>query len=221
MKTNREIPNRLQRPPAGDQPKAIKALVKGLRGTTFQTLHGITGSGKTFTMANVIAAVQRPTLVMVCNKLLAEQLYGEFKELFPRNAVHFFVSSFETYQPEAYDPRRRVYIKKDGIVDAELYRHRLATLDALLTRRDVLVVASASAIFGLTSADDYRNMSLRLHVGDRVERDQVLYHLAAIQYARDDLLFLPGKFRVRGESVDVHRAYGQRAWRITFQTTGG
>ncbi len=204
--------------PTGDQPAAIKALVKGLRaGTKYQTLHGVTGSGKTFTMANVIAAVHRPTLVMVSNKVLAGQLYDEFVEFYPRNAVHLFISTFETYQPEAYDARREVYIKKDGLVDTDIYQQRLATLDALLTRRDVLVVASASAIFGLSPAADYRQMSACLRVGDDLERNELLDHLVAVDYARDDLLFQPGKFRVRGESVDVYRAYGQRAWRITFQ----
>ena len=204
--------------PAGDQPKAIKALVKSLRaGTKYQTLHGVTGTGKTFTMANIVETVQRPTLAMVHNKVLAKQLYDEFTEFFPRNAVHLFVSTFETYQPEAYDARRNVYIKKDGLVDKDLYKHRLATLDALLSRRDVLVVASASAVFGLSPAADYRMMSVHLRVGDKLKRNALLDHLIAIEYARDDLLFLPGKFRLRGDSVDVYRPFGQRAWRITFQ----
>ena len=204
--------------PQGDQPQAIDALVKGLRaGKKHQTLHGATGTGKGHTMACVITALQCPTLVIVHNKLLAEQLYKEFLRLFLSSSVHLFISAFDTFQPEAYDPRRKVYIKKDGTADALIYQQRLATLDALLMRQDVIVVASSSAMFGVSSPEDYARVSVSLCVGDRLERNELLGRLAAIEYARDDLLFLPGKFRVRGQSVDVCRAYGQQAWRITFQ----
>jgi excinuclease ABC subunit B len=204
--------------PRGDQPEAIRALIAGVQGgATHQTLRGATGTGKTVSMGCTIAALQRPTLVLVHNKVLADQLYAEFLRLFPTNAVHLFVSTFDTFQPEAYDVRRKVYIEKDGLVDQELYRHRLATLDALLTRSDVIVVASASAIFGVSSPEDYARMSIDLRVGVTLERIDMLHHLVAIEYVRDDLLFQPGAFRLRGDAVDVFRPYGQQAWRITFQ----
>jgi excinuclease ABC subunit B len=203
--------------PRGDQPQAIQTLVAGIRsGVKHQTLWGATGTGKTVTMACVAAEAQRPMLVLVHNKVLAEQLCQEFEHLFPNNAVRLFVSTFDTFQPEAYDVRRRKYIKKDGLVDKDLYGQRLTTLDALLTRQDVIVVASVSAIFGVSSPEDYERMSISLRVGDSMERNAMLHQLDAIKYEREDLLFGPGKFRVRGECVDVYRPYGERAWRITF-----
>lgn len=204
--------------PRGDQPQAIRALVAGVRaGVKRQILHGATGTGKTLTMAHVTVDVQRQTLVLIQNKVLGQQLYEEFVRVFPTNAVHLFISTFDTFQPEAYDPRRKVYVKKDGLVDKVLYCHRLATLDALLTRQDVLVVATVSAIFGLAPPEDYARMSIHLRVGDSAERDALLHQLVAIKYVRDDLLFGPGKFRLRGVDIDVYRAYGQQAWRISLE----
>ncbi len=204
--------------PKGDQPEAIGAVVKGVHaGKNHQTLHGTTGTGKTHAMARVIVALQLAALVIVHNKVLAGQLYDEFRGFFPSNSVHLFISTFDTFQPEAYDPRRKVYIKKDGLVDKDIYQQRLATLDALLSRQDVLVVASASAIFGVSSREDYVRMSIRLRVGDSLERNELLHRLVAIKYGRDDLLFLPGKFRVNHDIVDVYRPYGQRVWRVRFQ----
>src|SRR4051794_16275293 len=189
--------------PAGDQPKAIEQLVDGLRrGKKHQTLLGVTGSGKTFTMANVIAQMGRPALVMSHNKTLAAQLYGEFKEFFPFNAVRYFVSYYDYYQPEAYIPQRDIYIEKDASINDEIERLRLATTSALVSRNDVVVVASVSSIYGLGSPEDYRKMMVRLQVGGTVDRDQVLLKLVDIQYDRNDVAFERGKFRVRGDVVE-------------------
>ena len=161
--------------PAGDQPQAIESLVDGLRqGRSNQTLMGVTGSGKTFTMANVIAQYGRPALVMSHNKTLAAQLYAEFKEFFPKNAVRYFVSYYDYYQPEAYIPQRDIYIEKDAAINDEIERLRLACTSALVSREDVLVVASVSCIYGLGSPEDYRKMMVRLQVGDLIDRDEVL-----------------------------------------------
>ena len=161
--------------PAGDQPQAIEALTRGLReGRKAQVLMGVTGSGKTFTMANVIQQVQRPTLVMSHNKTLAAQLYGEFKEFFPYNAVSYFVSYYDYYQPEAYIPQRDIYIEKDASINQQIDRLRLAATSALVSRRDVIVVASVSCIYGLGSPEDYRAMMVGLDVGQTVDRDEVL-----------------------------------------------
>ncbi|MCE5303749.1 MAG: excinuclease ABC subunit UvrB [Planctomycetaceae bacterium] len=203
--------------PAGDQPQAIRALVEGLqRHEKHQVLMGVTGSGKTFTMANVIQQVQRPTLVLSHNKTLAAQLYAEFKEFFPHNAVHYFVSYYDYYQPEAYIPQRDIYIEKDAAINQQIERLRLAATSALVSRRDVIVVTSVSCIYGLGSPEDYRSMMVGLAVGQTVDRDQVLSKLVNIQYERNDIEFQPGKFRVRGDCVEVWPTYEDRAFRVEF-----
>src|SRR3954449_10925204 len=174
--------------PAGDQPQAIDQLVEGLRqGKNNQTLLGVTGSGKTFTMANVIARMGRPALVMSHNKTLAAQLYAEFKDFFPHNAVRYFVSYYDYYQPEAYIPQRDIYIEKDASINDEIERLRLAATSALVSRRDVIVVASVSCIYGLGSPEDYRKMMVHLRLGDVVDRDAVLRKCVDIQYERNDV----------------------------------
>ena len=203
--------------PAGDQPQAIEALTDGLRrGEKHQVLVGVTGSGKTFTMANVIQAVQRPVLVMSHNKTLAAQLYSEFKEFFPHNAVHYFVSYYDYYQPEAYIPQRDIYIEKDASINQQIERLRLAATSALVSRRDVIVVTSVSCIYGLGSPEDYRAMMVGLDVGQVVDRDQVLAKLVDIQYERNDIEFQPGKFRVRGDCVEIWPTYEEMAFRVEF-----
>ncbi|HEX7377111.1 MAG TPA: excinuclease ABC subunit UvrB [Pirellulales bacterium] len=204
-------------PPAGDQPQAIQALVEGVRsGRHQQVLMGVTGSGKTFTMANVVQAIQRPTLVLSHNKTLAAQLYSEFKSFFPRNAVHYFVSYYDYYQPEAYIPQRDIYIEKDASINQEIDRLRLAATSALVSRRDVLIVASVSCIYGLGSPDDYKAMTIGLRRGQQVDRDEVLLKLVDVQYERNDFEFARGKFRVRGDSVELWPSYEEFAWRIEF-----
>src|SRR4051812_24151268 len=201
--------------PAGDQPQAIDQLVEGLRaGRPHQTLLGVTGSGKTFTMANVIARMGRPALVMSHNKTLAAQLYGEFKEFFPHNAVRYFVSYYDYYQPEAYIPQRDIYIEKDSSINEEIERLRLATTSALVSRNDVIVIASVSCIYGLGSPDDYRKMMVPLKVGQQVDRDEVLLKFVDIQYDRNDVTFERGKFRVRGDVVELWPAYEEIGYRI-------
>jgi excinuclease ABC subunit B len=201
--------------PAGDQPQAIRALVERLEsGRKEQVLMGVTGSGKTFTMANVIQSVGRPTLVMSHNKTLAAQLYSEFKEFFPHNAVHYFVSYYDYYQPEAYIPQRDIYIEKDASINEQIDRLRLAATSALVTRRDVILVASVSSIYGLGSPKDYREMMVGLKIGQIVERDEMLARLVDIQYERNDTAFESGKFRVRGDCVEVYPSYEQFAFRI-------
>jgi excinuclease ABC subunit B len=209
----------LQRPfqPAGDQPQAIDALVKGLNaGRQQQVLMGVTGSGKTFTMANVIQAVQRPTLVLSHNKTLAAQLYSEFKEFFPRNAVHYFVSYYDYYQPEAYIPQRDIYIEKDASINQEIDRLRLAATSALVSRRDVIIVASVSCIYGLGSPDDYKAMMIGLRRGQSTDRDELLMKLVDVQYERNDIDFSRGKFRVRGDCVELWPSYEEYGLRIEF-----
>jgi excinuclease ABC subunit B len=201
--------------PAGDQPQAVERLVEGLRnGRTNQTLMGVTGSGKTFTMANVIARYGRPTLVMSHNKTLAAQLYAEFKEFFPKNAVRYFVSYYDYYQPEAYIPQRDIYIEKDAAINEEIERLRLACTSALVSREDVLVVASVSCIYGLGSPEDYRKMMVRLQLGDQIDRDVMLLKFVDIQYERNDVTFERGKFRVRGDVVELWPAYEEFGYRI-------
>jgi excinuclease ABC subunit B len=201
--------------PAGDQPRAIDQLVEGLRANKpHQTLLGVTGSGKTFTMANVIARMGRPALVMSHNKTLAAQLYGEFKEFFPHNAVRYFVSYYDYYQPEAYIPQRDIYIEKDSSINEEIERLRLATTSALVSRNDVIVVASVSCIYGLGSPDDYKKMMVPLKVGQQVDRDEVLLRFVDIQYERNDIDFSRGKFRVRGDVVELWPAYEEFGFRI-------
>ncbi len=195
--------------PTGDQPAAIEALVKGFReGNQFQTLLGVTGSGKTFTMANVIAALNKPTLVIAHNKTLAGQLYGEFKEFFPENAVEYFVSYYDYYQPEAYVPSSDTYIAKDSSVNDEIDKLRLSATASLSERRDVIVVASVSCIYGLGSPEEFQGMSVSLRPGMVKDRDQVIRELIDIQYDRNDMDLGRGCFRVRGDVVEVYPAQG-------------
>ncbi len=203
--------------PAGDQPKAIEALVSGLQeGRRDQVLLGVTGSGKTFTMANVIQQVQRPTLVISHNKTLAAQLYSEFKQFFPRNAVHYFVSYYDYYQPEAYIPQRDIYIEKDASINSEIDRLRLASTSSLVSRRDVIIVASVSSIYGLGSPEDYKQMMVSLRTGQSIDRDEMLMKLVDIQYQRNDVSFERGRFRVRGDCVELWPSYEEFAYRIEF-----
>ena len=201
--------------PKGDQPVAIDRLVAGVKGgREFQTLFGVTGSGKTFTMANVIAKCHMPALVISHNKTLAAQLYEEFKELFPENAVEYFVSYYDYYQPEAYIPQRDIYIEKDASRNDELDRLRLATTASLISREDVIVVASVSCIFGLGSPDDYKASVVSVSCGDTIDRNELLGRLADIQYARNDFDFQRGTFRVRGDVVELWPSYESFAARI-------
>ncbi len=203
--------------PTGDQPTAIATLNDGLNdGLHEQTLLGVTGSGKTFTMANIIAQQQRPTLVLSHNKTLAAQLYNEFKRFFPDNAVHYFVSYFDYYQPEAYMPRTDTFIEKDSQINEEIDRLRHAATDALLSRKDVIIVASVSCIYGIGSVEDYGGLSIRVKTGERRVRDKFMRHLNDIQYQRNDIDFHRGTFRVRGDVVDVFPASEELAYRIEF-----
>jgi excinuclease ABC subunit B len=203
--------------PQGDQPQAIDQLVRGIQsGSQFQTLMGVTGSGKTFTMAQAIARVNRPTLVISHNKTLAAQLYEEFKELFPHNAVGYFVSYYDYYQPEAYIPQRDIYIEKDASRNDDLDRLRLSATSNLVSRSDVLLVASVSCIFGLGSPGDYKASVLPIRRGVPAERDAMLRKLIDLQYARNDIDFKRGTFRVRGDVVELHPSYEQFAYRIEF-----
>lgn len=204
--------------PAGDQPEAIEALAHGLNdGLPHQTLLGVTGSGKTFTVANVIARVQRPTLVLAHNKILAAQLYGEFRDLFPHNAVHYFVSYYDYYQPEAYVPTTDTYIEKDASINDEIDKMRHAATRAVLTRRDCIVVASVSCIYGIGSPQAYMALRVTLEPGTTPGRDNVIADLIAMQYARNDVDFHRGTFRVRGDVIDVFPAYeADRAVRVEF-----
>ena len=203
--------------PSGDQPQAIDRLTKALQaGKRFQTLMGVTGSGKTFTMANVIARQDRPVLVVSHNKTLAAQLYEEFKELFPKNAVEYFVSYYDYYQPEAYIPQRDIYIEKDASKNADLDRLRLSTTTSLSTRDDCIVVASVSCIFGLGSPEDYKASVVSIRTGDTCDRNELLGKLADIQYTRNDIDFQRGTFRVRGDVVELQPSYESFAVRIEF-----
>ncbi|HHT9139259.1 MAG TPA: excinuclease ABC subunit UvrB [Candidatus Tripitaka californicus] len=203
--------------PRGDQPKAIKKLIEGfLSERRCQTLLGVTGSGKTFTMANVIQALGKPTLVMSHNKTLAAQLYSEFKEFFPHNAVRYFVSYYDYYQPEAYIPQRDIYIEKEATVNPELDRLRLAATSALMSRKDVIIVSSVSCIYGLGSPEEYQEMYIPLRKGKAIERNKFLRKLVNIQYERNDLGLERGAFRVRGDVVEVYPAYEEWGYRIEF-----
>ena len=204
--------------PQGDQPQAIEELIAGVRrGDRHQVLLGVTGSGKTFTMANVVMAVQRPTLVLAPNKTLAAQLFGEFKELFPDNAVEYFVSYYDYYQPEAYVPTTDTFIEKDSSINEEIDKLRHSATRSLLTRRDVLIVASVSCIYGLGSPEAYHGLLIRLEKGMELDRNQLLRRLIDIQYTRNDVDFHRGTFRVRGDTVEVFPAYEEdRALRIEF-----
>jgi excinuclease ABC subunit B len=201
--------------PAGDQPAAIEKLIAGWQdGTRHQVLMGVTGSGKTFTMANVIQRVQRPTLVISHNKTLAAQLYAEFREFFPRNAVHYFVSYYDYYQPEAYIPQRDIYIEKDASINEEIDRLRLATTSSLVSRDDVIIIASVSSIYGLGSPEDYKKMMVAIRQGETINRDAMLGHLIDIQYQRNDIAFERSRFRVRGDCIEVWPSYEEFAIRI-------
>ncbi|MCW2950079.1 MAG: excinuclease subunit [Thermoleophilia bacterium] len=203
--------------PMGDQPTAIKELARGVnRGDRFQTLLGATGTGKTFTMAKLIEEVQRPTLVLAHNKTLAAQLCNEFREFFPENAVEYFVSYYDYYQPEAYVPSSDLYIEKDSAVNDDIDRLRHAATSALLARRDTIVVASVSCIFGLGSPETYRRNSIIFTQGEEQDRDEILRKLIAIQYSRNDAVLGRGTFRVRGDSLEVHPASEETAYRIQF-----
>ena len=197
--------------PAGDQPSAIAGLVEGLQaGLSHQTLLGVTGSGKTFAIANVVQAMNRPTLVLAPNKTLAAQLYGEFREFFPHNAVEYFVSYYDYYQPEAYVPASDTYIEKDASINAHIEQMRLSATKALLERRDTLIVASVSAIYGLGDPQSYLRMVLHLDRGDRVDQRYVVQRLAELQYSRNDMAFQRGAYRVRGDVVDIFPAESER-----------
>src|SRR5216117_1512045 len=203
--------------PRGDQRQAIAKLLKSVEGgNRHQTLLGVTGSGKTFTIANVIAKLNRPTLVISHNKTLAAQLYAEFKGFFPRNAVEYFVSYFDYYQPEAYIPRTDTYIEKDSSINEAIERMRLSTMNSLFTRRDTIVVASVSCIYGIVSTEDYKEMTIPLAVGQELTREQFLERLVNLQYNRNDIEFMRGNFRVRGDTVEMCPAYREDALRIEF-----
>jgi excinuclease ABC subunit B len=204
-------------PPAGDQPQAIAKLTEGLlSGTNHQALLGVTGSGKTFTIANVIKNVDRPTLVISHNKTLAAQLYAEFKSFFPNNAVEYFVSYFDYYQPEAYIPRTDTFIEKDSSVNEEIERLRLSTMSSLFSRRDVVVVASVSCIYGIGSREDYEAVIIPIRSGMELARDKFLHRLVDLQYARNDIEFTRGQFRVRGDTVELCPAGREDALRVEF-----
>ncbi|MFZ4585929.1 MAG: DEAD/DEAH box helicase family protein, partial [Acidimicrobiia bacterium] len=203
--------------PSGDQPKAIAALAEGVeRGDRFQTLLGITGSGKSFTTAGLIAAVQRPTLVLAPNKSLAAQLAAEFRELFPKNRVEYFVSYYDYYQPEAYIPNTDTYIEKDSSINDEIDRLRHSATSALLSRRDVIIVASVSAIYGLGSPETYSKQLLTLKVGEEHEQRAILKRLVEMQYERNDMSFVRNKFRVRGDTIEILPSYDERATRVSM-----
>jgi excinuclease ABC subunit B len=203
--------------PTGDQPEAIDRLVQSLEdGNKYQTLLGVTGSGKTFTIAHVVERVQKPTLVLAPNKTLAAQLYAEYKEFFPNNAVEYFVSYYDYYQPEAYIPRTDTYVEKESQLNEEIEKLRLSATRSLFERRDVLIVASVSCIYGLGSPEEYGEVVLTLKVGEERRRDRVLRHLTDIQYERNDQNFVRGKFRVRGDVLEIYPSYEDLALRIEF-----
>ncbi|MBU6447969.1 DEAD/DEAH box helicase family protein, partial [Patescibacteria group bacterium] len=203
--------------PSGDQPKAIKALVDSLKkGTERQTLLGVTGSGKTFTMANIISQIQKPTLIISHNKTLAAQLASEFQEFFPDNAVHYFVSYYDYYQPEAYVPRTDTYIEKETEINEEIDRLRNAATQSLLTRRDVLIVASVSCIYGLGNPASYMELSLKLESKMKIKRDSLLRRLTDLQFSRNDIDLHRGTFRVRGDIVEIVPAASEAVIRLSF-----
>ena len=203
--------------PTGDQPEAIKQLLTGIEsGKQHQVLLGATGTGKTFTIAKIVEKIQRPTLVMAHNKTLAAQLYAEFKEFFPRNAVEYFISYYDYYQPEAYVPRHDLYIEKETDVNEEIERLRLAATAALLSRKDVLIVASVSCIYGLGSPEAYGSVIIKLHVNQALRRNALLRRLVEVHYTRNDTVLQPGSFRVRGDTLEVLPPYAQSAYRLDF-----
>src|SRR5688572_7929896 len=201
--------------PAGDQPRAIEELSAGLaRGDRFQTLLGVTGSGKTMTVANVIKAHGRPTLVLSHNKTLAAQLYGELKSFFPHNAVEYFISYYDYYQPEAYVPSTDTYIEKDASINEDIDRLRLRATSSLMEREDVVIVSTVSAIYGLGDPKTYKEKMVTLEVGQRIARDDILRALVQIQYLRNDVSFDRGTFRVRGDTVEILPAYEEQGVRV-------
>ncbi|MFH1788566.1 MAG: DEAD/DEAH box helicase family protein, partial [Candidatus Altiarchaeota archaeon] len=204
--------------PKGDQPKAIEGLVDGLRqNTRFQTLLGVTGSGKTYTMANVIAKANKPALVISPNKTLAAQLYSEFKDFFPGNAVEYFVSYYDYYQPEAYIPSSDTYIDKDADINKEIEKLRHSATRSLLDREDVLVVSSVSCIYGLGSPQEYKAISLRLDRDQETTRKEIITRLVEMQYSRNDLALEEGRFRVRGSTIDVYSPYATELVRVKLE----
>ncbi|MGZ3610016.1 MAG: excinuclease ABC subunit UvrB [Ktedonobacteraceae bacterium] len=203
--------------PTGDQPDAIHKLVEGInKGHKYQTLLGVTGSGKTYTVAKIVEQIQKPTLVLAPNKTLAAQLYSEYKEFFPNNAVEYFVSYYDYYQPEAYIPRTDTYVEKESMLNEEIEKLRLSATRSLFERRDVLIVASVSCIYGLGSPEEYGEVVLTLKVGEERRRDRILRHLTEIQYERNDTNFIRGRFRVRGDVLELFPAYEDVAVRIEF-----
>src|SRR5436309_294349 len=201
--------------PAGDQPRAIDQLVRGFNdGQSRQVLLGATGTGKTFTAAHTIARIGKPTLVLAHNKTLAAQLYKEFRSFFPRNAVHYFVSYYDYYQPEAYIPQRDIYIEKDSSINENIDRLRLAATSALVSREDVIIVASVSCIYGLGSPSDYKRMMVYIRKGETIDRDNMLLRLIDIQYKRNDIAFERGTVRVRGDTIDIWPASEEFAYRV-------
>ncbi|MEK9679450.1 MAG: DEAD/DEAH box helicase family protein, partial [Rhodospirillaceae bacterium] len=204
--------------PAGDQPRAIEDLVAGLRqGDKDQVLLGVTGSGKTFTMAHVIQTLDRPTLVLAPNKTLAAQLYGEMKEFFPENSVEYFVSYYDYYQPEAYVPRTDTYIEKDASINEQIDRMRHSATRALLERKDVVIVSSVSCIYGIGGVETYAQMTVKLKPGDTINRNDLLKRFVELQYARNDTAFYRGTFRVRGDVVEIFPSHlEERAWRLSL-----
>src|SRR5215218_2179897 len=204
--------------PAGDQPEAIDKLIEGLSdGLAFQTLLGVTGSGKTYTMANVIARTGRPALILAPNKTLAAQLYAEMREFFPENAVEYFVSYYDYYQPEAYVPARDLYIEKDSSINDHIEQMRLSATKSLLERRDVVIVATVSAIYGIGDPSEYHGMILHLRQGEKTTQREVLARLVAMQYTRSDFEFKRGVFRVRGDVIDIFPAESsETAVRVTL-----
>ena len=194
-------------PPAGDQPEAINELVEGVNdGEVFQILLGVTGSGKTFTMANVIAGLGRPAIVFAPNKTLAAQLYSEFREFFPKNAVEYFVSYYDYYQPEAYVPQRDLFIEKDSAINEHIEQMRLSCTKSVLERRDVVIVATVSAIYGIGQPEAYHKMVMTLRVGDKLGQRDMIAQLVRMQYQRNDVDFSRGAFRVRGDTIDIFPA---------------
>ncbi|MFB6225157.1 MAG: DEAD/DEAH box helicase family protein, partial [Candidatus Paceibacteria bacterium] len=203
--------------PQGDQPKAIKQISTNLQaGHTHQTLLGVTGSGKTFTMAGVIEETQRPTLIMSHNKTLAAQLYQEFKEFFPENEVHYFVSYYDYYQPESYMPTSDTYIEKEATINEQVERLRHAATQSLLSNSNTIVVSTVSCIYGIGAPEDYSNMAILIEVGQQMTRDEFIAELVAIQYTRNDIEFGPGAFRVKGDIVEIHSPGEEVIIKVSF-----
>ncbi|MFH1780681.1 MAG: DEAD/DEAH box helicase family protein, partial [Candidatus Nealsonbacteria bacterium] len=203
--------------PTGDQPQAIEKLVKNLKnGVKHQVLLGVTGSGKTMTMAHTIEKIQKPTLIISPNKTLCAQLYQEFKEFFPENAVHFFVSYYDYYQPEAYIPQTDTYIEKDAKINEEIDRLRHAAVQDLISRRDIIIVASVSCIYNIGSPETYQKISLEIKTGKKIKRKDFISHLTFLQYQRNDIDFKPGTFRVRGDMVEIYLVTGKEILSVEF-----